>query len=311
MRMFLTGATGHVGSAVLEALVRAGHEVTALVRNGDRAGEIAARSGRPVLGELNDVESYAAAADAHDGYIHAALDGSASRSSEIDRLAIGTLLAAANRPRTSNAVTPNRRFFIYTSCLSVLGRVSDPADEGAPVNPIPFVAWRPAHESQVLDAASDRVRTAVIRCGVVYGGGSGAVADLLTGAGNGLIRIVGDGGNRWPLVYDHDLADLYARVAGDHEAAGVYHASDESDERVNDIVAAIADQAQTRPDIRHVPLDEARVRLGAQAEALSLDQVIRGPRARALGWTPSLRSVSGAVARLLDEWRQRNENLVI
>jgi hypothetical protein len=57
------------------------------------------------------------------------------------------------------------------------------------------------------------------------------------------------------------------------------------------------------PDVRHVPLDEARAKMGSYAEALSLDQVIRSPRARALGWTPSLRSVSGNAARLLEEWR--------
>jgi len=309
MRIFLTGATGHIGSAVLDALVRAGHEVTALVRNGDRAGEISARGGRPVLGDLSDVDSYAAAADAHDGYIHAGLDRS-PRGADLDRVAIDTLLAAARRPRTSNTSTPTRRFFIYTSSLSVLGRVPDPAAEDAPVNPIPLVAWRPAHEALVLDAESDRLRTMIVRPGVVYGGGSGAVADLFTGASNGLIRVVGDGGNRWPLIYDHDLADLYARLVAHEDASGVFHANDEADERVNDIVSAIADQVPTRPDIRHVPQDEARVRMGAQAEALSLDQVVRGPRARAIGWTPSLRSVSGSVARLLDEWRQRNVNLV-
>ncbi|MGE4056813.1 MAG: NAD-dependent epimerase/dehydratase family protein [Vicinamibacterales bacterium] len=310
MRIFLTGATGHVGGAVLDALLRAGHEVTALVRNGDRAGEIAARGVRPVLGDLGDVESYAAAADAHDGYIHAGFDQSPARCADVDRLAVQTLLAAARRPRTASATAPARRWFIYTSTLSVLGRVPDAVAENAPVNPIPLVAWRPGHEELVLNANSDSLRTIVIRSGVVYGGASGAVADLLTAASNGLIRVVGDGGNRWPLVYDHDLADLYAKLAAHDEASGIYHANDEADERVNDIVAAIADHLPSRPDVRHVPLDEARVRLGHQAEALSLDQVVRGPRARTIGWAPTLRSVSGSVARLLDEWRQRNANLV-
>lgn len=309
MRIFLTGATGHVGSAVLEALIRAGHDVTALVRNGERAREIAAAGGKPVLGDLTDIDSYAAAAAAHDGYVHAAFDRS-PRAADVDRQSLEVLLAAANRPRTSTVSAPERRFFIYTSCLSVLGRTADPVAEDAMVNPVPPVAWRPVHESLVLDAGSDRLRTAVVRCGVVYGGSTGAIADLFTGAANGLIRVVGDGGNRWPLVYDHDLADLFVRVAGEPEASGIYHAADESDESVNDIVEAIAGQVPSRPDIRHVPLDEARTRLGAQAEVLSLDQVVRAPRARALGWAPTLRSVSGSIARLLDEWRQRNENVV-
>jgi nucleoside-diphosphate-sugar epimerase len=310
MRIFLTGATGHVGSALLEGLVRAGHEVTALVRNGDRAGDIAARGGHPVLGDLSDTQSYVNAAAAHDGYVHAALDGSPARAPEIDRLTIETLLAVARRPRTAGSAAPLRRFFIYTSSLAVLGRVAEPATEDAPLNAIPLVGWRPAHEALVLSAASESLRTIVVRPGTVYGGGRGAVADLLTGAANGLIRVVGDGFNRWPLVYDHDLAELYVRLVASEDASGVFHANDESDESVNDIVEAIAEHLSTRPDIRHVPLEEARIRLGAQAEALSLDQVVRSPRARALGWSPSLRSVSGSVARLLDERRQQQLNLV-
>ena len=50
----------------------------------------------------------------------------------------------------------------------------------------------------------------VVRPGVVYGGGNGMVGDIFKSATNGLVRVVGDGNNRWPLVYDRDLADLYA-----------------------------------------------------------------------------------------------------
>jgi nucleoside-diphosphate-sugar epimerase len=310
MRVFLTGATGHVGSAVLEALLRAGHEVTALVRNGDRAGEIAERGAHPLLGDLADTHSYSAAAEGHDGYIHAGLDSSPIRASETDRLAIETLLAAARQPGGDGTPGSQRRWFIYTSSLSVLGRVPDAVAEDAPLNPIPLVAWRPALERAVLGAESAGLRAIVLRPGVVYGGASGPIAELLTAANNGLVRVVGDGANRWPLVYNHDLAELYLRLAARDDAAGVFHANDEADEQVNDIVAAIADHLPMRPDVRHVPLDEARIRLGLQAEALALDQVVRSPRARALGWAPSLRSVSGSVARLLDEWRRRHVHLV-
>jgi nucleoside-diphosphate-sugar epimerase len=187
--------------------------------------------------------------------------------------------------------------------LGVLGRTPDPADEQAPLNPIPLAAWRPAHEQMVLGAANERLRTMIVRPGTVYGGGAGAVSELFKTAANGLVRVVGDGSNRWPLVYDRDLADLYVRLAGREDASGVYHANDEGDERVNDIVTAIAPHMPVRPDVRYLPLDEARPRMGLYADALSLDQVVRGPRARAIGWAPSLRSVSGNVARLLDEWR--------
>ena len=142
-----------------------------------------------------------------------------------------------------------------------------------------------------------------MRPGVVYGGGGGMVGDILKAASNGLVRVVGDGNNHWPLVYDRDLADLYARLAGHEDAVGVFHANDEGDERVNDLVAAVAPHLAMPPDVRHVPIDEARQQMGPFADALALDQLVRSPRARALGWTPSLHSVGGNAARLLEEWR--------
>jgi hypothetical protein len=79
--------------------------------------------------------------------------------------------------------------------------------------------------------------------------------------------------------------------------------NDEGDERVNDVVDAIKPHVKVKPDVRYVPIEEARHKMGAYADALALDQVVRSPRARALGWAPSLHSVSGNAARLLDEWR--------
>jgi nucleoside-diphosphate-sugar epimerase len=177
------------------------------------------------------------------------------------------------------------------------------------VQPIALAAFRPAHEQIVLDAATPQLRTMVVRPGVVYGGGEGMVGDLLKAAANGLVRVVGDGNNRWPLVYDRDLADLYARLAARHDASGIFHANDEGDERVNDLVAAIGSHLPVRPDVRHVPIDEARAKMGPYADALALDQVVRSPRSRALGWAPSLHSVAGNAARLLHEWRGAREEV--
>jgi len=179
----------------------------------------------------------------------------------------------------------------------------EPAAEDAPINPVNHVSWRPDHEQLVLSANNDHLRSIVVRPGVVYGGGSGIVADLFKSASNGLVRVVGDGNNHWPLVYDRDLADLYARLAGREDTAGIYHANDEGDERVNEIVSAIKPYLPVKPDVRHVPLEEARSKMGTYAEALALDQLVRSPRARALGWTPTLHSVAGNAARLLEEWR--------
>jgi nucleoside-diphosphate-sugar epimerase len=143
----------------------------------------------------------------------------------------------------------------------------------------------------------------VVRPGIVYGGSHGIVADLLRDALNGLVRVIGPGTNHWPCVYDRDLGELYARIVESPEASGLYHANDEGDEQVNDIVEAIATHVTPHPDIRHVPIEEARAKLGPYADALALDQRLRSPRARAIGWSPTLRSVSGNVARLLEEYR--------
>jgi nucleoside-diphosphate-sugar epimerase len=129
------------------------------------------------------------------------------------------------------------------------------------------------------------------------------VGELLQAAANGLIRVIGDGSNRWASNYDRDLAELYVRLASHADAEGVFHATDEADERVDDIVEAIARHARTRPDVRHVSLAEARLKAGPFADAVALDQVVRSPRARALGWSPSLHSITGNVARLHEEFR--------
>ena len=309
MRIFLTGATGYIGGAVLDALLRGGHDVTALVRDNEKARRIAGRGAHPVIGNLADVDSYRAAADAQDGYIHAAFDYASGRGPAVERTALETMIAAARRPRTAGSNVQSSRLIVYTSGAWILGRSPEAASESAPVNPISLAAFRPDHEQLVLNAAGPHLRTAVVRPGVVYGGGSGMVSDIFKAAANGLVRVVGDGNNHWPLIYDRDLADLYARIVARDTASGVYHANDEGDERVNDVVAAIAAHLPMRPDVRHVPIEEARAKMGAYADALALDQIVRSPRARALGWTPTLHSVAGNAARLLHEWRGAREEV--
>jgi nucleoside-diphosphate-sugar epimerase len=297
MRIFLTGATGYVGSAVTDALLRSGHEVTALVRDPEKAERVTRRGVHAIVGELSRPASYAAAAEAADSIVHAALDGSTHKQ-KVDRLAIDTLVGAAAR-RAAAGVPAT---VVYTSGTWVLGETHD-ATEETPLNPIPLVAWRPEHEQLVLDAARQGVRPVVLRPGIVYGGARGIVGDLLKDAANGLVRVVGTGQNHWACIYDRDLADLYVRVSTIGDAAGVFHANDEADESVDDIVAAISQHATMTPDVRHMPIDEARKKMGLYADALALDQIVRSPRARALGWTPTLRSVAGSVARLLEEFR--------
>jgi nucleoside-diphosphate-sugar epimerase len=296
MRIFLTGGTGYIGAAVLDAFVRAGHTVEALVRNSEKAADVQARGAQPLLGDLSKPATYADAAALADVAIHAAFEYS-PRGPELDRAALDAILPPS---------ADKERLVIYTSGIWVLGSGTG-LDEGAAVNPLEMVAWRPAHERRVLEAAINGTRTVVVRPGIVYGGSRGIIADLFKNAANGLVRVIGTGDNHWPVVYDRDLGELYLRLALNSDASGIYHANDEGDETVNEIVTAIAGQVSINPSIRHVPFEEARKKMGPVADALVLDQTVRSPRARAIGWTPALHSVGRNTARLFEEWRRGKE----
>ncbi|NOT43135.1 MAG: NAD(P)H-binding protein [Acidobacteria bacterium] len=300
MRIFLTGATGYVGAPVMHAFLRGGHEVVALVRSADKADRIARHGVQPIVGELARPDLFKDAAAGCDCLVHTAFESS-RQGAEVDLQAVHTFLEIGAR-RASLAPTS----FIYTSGVWVLGDTPAPADEGARLSPTPLVAWRPAVESRVV-AGLGALRTVVVRPGIVYGSARGIVGDLLRDAGNGLVRVVGSGQNHWPCVYERDLADLYVRLAVHADAAGIFHATDEADERVDDIVEALARHMKSQPDVRHMPIEEARAKMGPYADALALDQRVRSPRARALGWAPTLSSISRNVPRLLEEFRSGRE----
>ena len=295
MQVFLTGGTGYLGSAVLDALLKGGHAVTALVRNGEKAARVRGRGVTPVVGSLSQPDHWCDAAAGRDAVIHVALDD-VGNSAESDRLTLDAILPLAPP------------VFIYTSGIWVLGAAPSAIDESAqPSQPAEISAWRAGHERRVLEANRPGARTVVVRPGIVYGGARGIVSDMLRDAANGLIRVIGSGTNHWPLVYDRDLGELYLRLTTNPGASGVYHATDDADETVNDIVEAIRDAMGQSPSVRHVPLIEARKKLGPYADALALDQIVRSTRARALGWTPTLHSVSRNVPRLIEEFRRGKE----
>jgi len=297
MRVFLTGATGYIGSAVLDALQRAGHDLVALVRNPGAVERLQARGVSAFVGTLADPATYRERIAGFEAYVHAAGDSS-DDGQAADGLTVETLGGLAAEARAA---------FVYTSGVWVLGAAREPVGEDAPVNPIPLVAFRQARERDVLAFNDAGARASVIRPGIVFGSGRGIIADMIKQAENGLMRVIGSGDNRWPLVYDRDLADLYVRVVADPNASGIFHGVDENDETVSEIAEAFAAHAPQRPDVRMVPLPEARKKLGPYADALALDQVVRCPRARALGWEPQLASLTRNVPRLFEEWRNERD----
>ena len=199
-RVFLTGGTGYIGSAVLDSLVRGGHQVTAIARDPEKVARLQSRGARAVLAELGTPARYLDAAIESDVVIHTALDHS-PRGPQIDRELLDRLLPALSD-------TGSAKTFVYTSGIFVIGPAPDPVDETVPLVPTPLAAWRAPLEQRVLEATTLSLRTAVVRPGIVYGGARGIVSDLLRDALNGLVRVIGPGTNHWPCVYDRDLGEL-------------------------------------------------------------------------------------------------------
>jgi len=280
MQVFVTGATGYIGFAVSAALRRAGHRVWGLARSETKARRLAQHEIEPVIGDLADPKTYLDVASECALLVHTGFDYSANGVAK-DRTAIDTLLEAGRRgakPKT----------FIFTSGAWVYGDTSDRmVDETTPPNPPKLVAWRPAHEQMVLQAAG--VRGLVIRPGDVYGGSGGLTGQWFAGPSTGNPPlVVGDGRNRPPMVHVDDLADAYVRVAVSGLAAEIFNVNDQSRLTVLEMATAAARAAGYEGEVRPTPLVEARKTLGDFADALALSQHIDARKAvRLLGWYPS------------------------
>jgi nucleoside-diphosphate-sugar epimerase len=287
MNIFLTGATGYIGSAVADALMKAGHSVTGLARSDESAGQLRLKGVTPHRGDLTSPASLTSAVSALDGVIHTGT----TNDGELDQAAIRAML---------DTLSGSGKPFVYTSGVWVLGNTGDaPADEDAPLNPSALVAWRPAVERMVLDSAQRGVRPIVIRPALVYGRGGGIPAELVQSArDNGAARYVGTGQNRWPVIDVDDLADLYLRAFERAAAGTLLHAADNSSHRVKEVAEAASAGAGRDGHTASWPLDEARKTLGAYADALVLDQRVSSAKATSmLGWKPR-------AAGILDDLRR-------
>lgn len=277
MRVFVTGATGYVGGAIVEALVRAGHAVAGLCRSEEKDRELRQRGATPVRGELGALARIAASLTGYDAFVHAGVDYGLGPPA--DREAIDALLGAARAaggPAT----------FVYTSGVWVLGDTPTPASEAASTDrPAQAVAWRPAHERAVLGASGGDVATAVVRPGIVYGERRGLVSPWFEQAQKqGAAQIVGEGRNRWAFIHRSDLAQLY-RLIVEQRARGVFHGVDGASPTLAEAARA-ASAAAGKGAIHSIPLEEARRQMGPMADALVMDQVVLSTRRPEIGWRP-------------------------
>jgi nucleoside-diphosphate-sugar epimerase len=284
MEVFLTGATGYIGSAVAEALQKAGHKVTGLARTPEKAKQLEARGVRACAGDLLKPETVAAPARAAEGVIHTANTNDAS-AAQVDAAVVRAIL---------NALDGAGKPFVYTSGVWVLGPTDGKeANEDTPLNPTPLVAHRPAIEQEVLGYKGRGVRAIVIRPALVYGRGGSIPAMYAKAAREtGAARYVGDGQNRWPFVDVDDLAQLYLLALEKAPPGSLYHAADGPSFRVLEVAEAASIGADAKGKTQSWPLDEARKTLGGFADALVLDQQVSGEKAkRELGWSPRAASV--------------------
>ena len=281
MRVFLTGATGFIGSAIVRELVEAGHQVLGLARSDAGARALAVAGVEVHRGDLEDLDSLRSGAAGSDGVIHTAFDHDFSRfvaNCEKDRRAIEAL---------GGALAGSRRPLVITSGTG-LGSPGpgQPATEDVfdTSHPIPRIASELAGAA-MLDVG---VNVAVMRLPQVHDTvRQGLVTPLVAMAREkGVSAYVGDGGNRWPAAHVLDVARLYRLVLERQEPGARYHAVAEEGIPVREIAEVIGRGLEV--PVVSIPRDDAAGHFGWLAAFAGLDLPASGAQTQArLGWHPT------------------------
>lgn len=282
MRVFITGATGFVGSAVTRTLIAAGHEVIGLTRSDASAARLEAMGGRALRGELGALDVLAEGArDAdgviHCGFIHDFADYAAA--SETDRVAIETIGAAlegSNKP------------FLVTSGLAGLpaDRVCTELDDIDPAleRRLPRVSERTG-----LALVDTGVRVSIIRLPAsTHGDGDHGFVPTLIGIARdkGVAAYIGEGTNCWPAGHVEDAAEVYRLALEKGRAGARYHAVGDAGIALRDIAAVIGKKLGV--PVRSVTPEEAPAHFGWIAPFTLIDARASSTLTEAeLGWRPT------------------------
>ena len=233
MRIFLTGATGFIGSAIIPELIAAGHQVLGLTRSAAGAKALAAAGAEPHRGNLEDLESLRSGAAKADGVIHCGFNHDFSqfqKNCDDDHKAIeamGEVLLGSNRP------------FVVTSGTAIAANQDGkPSTEDGPT-----ASWNPraASEAAVKELTERGVNTSVVRLAQIHDTRKQGLVPYVHAVAREkrVSAYLGDGGNRWPAAHVSDTARLYRLALEKAEPGAIYHAVDEEGVSMKAIAEAL------------------------------------------------------------------------